>query len=132
MMPGPVRNRLTKNERLCSKKMIELLFQSGSSLMAFPFRFQYILVDSQEEYPVNVLFSIPKKRFKRAVKRNLIRRRTKEAFRLNKQMLYDAIPEGKLLICAFIYVDNTIQPFDIIHKSVLKTFERYISKQGCA
>ena len=129
-MQEPLRYTFDKSERLCSKKMIESLFQSGTSIMAFPLRVQYILIDTDEADPVKILFSVPKKRFKRAVKRNLIRRRMREAFRLNKHELYASIPEGKQLICAFIYIDNAIQPYESILKGTLKAFERYITKQA--
>ena len=124
----PTTYTLKKEERLCSKKKIELLFQSGASIMAFPIRMQYLLTEAEDSSPVKILFSVPKKRFKRAVKRNLIRRRMREAFRLNKHQLYAAIPDGKQLLCAFIYVDSTIHPYDAILKGTIKAFERYTAK----
>lgn len=129
-MHKPLKYSFKKSERLCSKKLIETLFQSGSSIMAFPIRVQYLLIDSDDTDVIKVLLSVPKKRFKRAVKRNLIRRRMKEAFRLNKHLLYANVPEGKQLIWAFIYIDSTIQPYDVILKGILKTFERYCFKHG--
>lgn len=129
-MHQPLKYTFKKGERLCSKKLIETLFQSGSSIMAFPIRVQYLLIDSDDTDVIKVLLSVPKKRFKRAVKRNLIRRRMKEAFRLNKHLLYATVPQGKQLILAFIYIDNTIQPYDVILKGILKSFERYCSKHG--
>lgn len=127
-MQQPNRNSFNKEERLCSKKMIETLFQSGASILGFPIRMQYLLIDSDDGDKAKILFSVPKKRFKRAVKRNLIRRRMREAYRLNKHLLYPTVPEGKQLICAFIYIDNAIQSYDCILKGALKAFERFSSK----
>ncbi len=129
MAQEPLRNTFRKEERLCSKKMIETLFLSGSSIMAFPLRMQHVLIDSTENSRIKILFSVPKKRFKRAVKRNLLRRRMKEAFRLNKHLFIDLIPNGKQLIVAFIFVDNQIHSYDSILKGTIKALERYRLKQ---
>ena len=117
-----------KNERLCSRKQIEMLFASGKSFSAFPFRVQYLYVPRFDEAVSQVMFPVPKKRFKRAVKRNLIRRRAKEAFRLNKHLLYTGIPEGYTLIAAFIYVDAAIQPYSSIHKGIMKAIDKFGAK----
>lgn len=129
MAQEPLRHTFRKDERLCSKKMIETLFQSGSSIMAFPLRLQFLLIDSTENSPVKALFSVPKKRFKRAVKRNLLRRRMKETFRLNKHLFIELIPKEKQLVVAFIFVDNQIHSYDSILKGTIKALERYWLKQ---
>jgi len=59
-----------KKERLCLKKQVGLLFDQGKALMAYPSRVQYLLIDATDDAPAKILFSVPKKRFKRAVKRN--------------------------------------------------------------
>ncbi|MDR2927776.1 MAG: ribonuclease P protein component [Cytophagaceae bacterium] len=123
------KNTFTKMERLCSRKQIEQLFAEGKSVSAFPFRMQYLLIEFSDDIPSKVLFSIPKKRFKRAVKRNLIRRRAKEAFRLNKQLLYQNIPEGSMCLLAFIYVDNQIHSYESIQNGILKAFEKLHEKE---
>ncbi len=128
-MDKSIRYTFNKGERLCSKKSIDTLFRSGASIMAFPLRIQYLLTRCDDNNPVKVLFSVPKKRFKRAVKRNIIRRRMREAFRLNKHMIIGPIPEGKQLICAFIYIDSEIQSYENIFKATLKGLNRYITKQ---
>ena len=117
-----------KKERLCSRKLIEELFTSGMAVVAFPFRVAYHIKPTTDEIKLQVLFSVPKKRFKRAVKRNLIRRRAKEAFRLNKHLLYNIIPENHKLILAFIYIDDKIQTFDVIKKGILKGVEKIAGK----
>ena len=83
---------LSREERLRSKRRLERLFREGSSGFVYPFRYVWI-VDSgsaaagDTSRPASVLFSVPKKFHKRANKRNLLRRRTREAYRLNKGLL---------------------------------------------
>jgi ribonuclease P protein component len=121
-------NTFVKKERLCSKKQIAGLFESGKSVMAFPVRVQYILVPETDSYKSKVLFSVPKKKFKRAVKRNLIRRRMREAYRLNKIAINAVIPENMQLIMAFIYVDAIVNDYLAIEKGVKKAFEKLSAK----
>ena len=110
----------SKNERLRRKKMVDKLFVKGKSLMAFPLRIQYMLVDKLDDAAVQILISVPKKRFKRAVDRNLIKRRIKEAYRLNKQTLLTEVPEDKTLLIACIYSNNEIFAYEVIEKAMLK------------
>ena len=92
--------RLHKEERLNSRILIEKLFTGGSkSLPAFPLRVVYMIVEGEHLPPVSLLISVPKKRFKRAVKRNLLKRRIRESYRLQK----DVLPDGKGADILFIY-----------------------------
>ena len=76
---------LNKNERLKSKKNTGLLFKNGDSLFSFPFKLVYKwLEEGSDKNSVQLLVSVPKRKFKNAVDRNLLRRRIKEAFRKNK------------------------------------------------
>ena len=78
-------NTLRKAERLYSKIVIEKMFAGGASrsFSVFPLRAVYMSVDRQE-VPASILISVPKKRFKRAVKRNRVKRQIREAYRKNK------------------------------------------------
>ena len=66
------RYTLNKSERLCSKKLIERLFAGGNkSFPSFPLRVVYMTLDTEETTAdASILISVPKKRFKHAVKRN--------------------------------------------------------------
>src|SRR5471030_2413656 len=81
-----------KEERLCNKKLIDELFHNGSSFLCYPFKASWLIIDEPRQIPAQILFSVSKKRFKRAVDRNLVKRRMREAYRLNKQQqLYDLL-----------------------------------------
>lgn len=87
MMQHP--HALRPSERLRSLGAVRRLFQHGEGGFVFPFRY-VCYAEPDVEASVEVLFSVPKKFHKRANKRNLVRRRTKEAYRLQKQILTDA------------------------------------------
>ncbi|RED93595.1 ribonuclease P protein component [Marinoscillum furvescens] len=103
--------RLPKKERLSSKKEIEELFKNGSSFYLHPLLLKYQQVAPAQTGQA-VLFSVSRKKFKRAVDRNLIKRRMREAYRINQLLLKDEVPPGYRL--AFVYLDKTILPFSII------------------
>jgi ribonuclease P protein component len=103
------RNTLCKTERLSSKLVIEKMFAGGAkSFSMFPLRVVFIPLESLES-PVAILISVSKRRFKRAVKRNRVKRQIREAYRKNKHGLFHILEERKLkLAIAFIYLDNKL------------------------
>ena len=102
-------NTLYKAERLSRKKVIEKMFAGGSrSFSLFPLRVVYMPVEEQDA-TVSILVSVSKRRFKRAVKRNAVKRRIREAYRLNKQPLLEAVQRGgSCLAVAFIYLADRV------------------------
>lgn len=119
------RHTFRKGERLCSQKLIAQLFAEGGVLMKYPFRVVYMVHDREKGYPVQVVMSVSKKRFKRANKRNLLRRRMKEAYRLHKQPLYNLLDaHNKLLICSVIYLPTEELEYVAIEKGIKKTLAR--------
>jgi len=112
--------RIRKTERLCSQKAIGELFKSGKVVKQFPFKVVYTYCPYNQS-PAKIVISVPKKIYKRAVKRNFIRRRIKEAYRLNKYILYDAIKQGTTLNVMFIYVSSNIMDYAEIEKKLIKT-----------
>jgi len=122
-----VKYTLKKNEILSSRKQINSLFSVGKSIFKYPFKMVYIVKDIESEKDSPVLFSIsvPKRKIKTAVKRNLIKRRTREAYRLNKQILLDKVPEGKQLIFMFIFVGDQAKSYDIIQNSILNLINKF-------
>ncbi len=117
---------LSKAERLNSKVMIERLFAGGnSSFPAFPLRVVYMWVGPEEgTADISILISVPKKRFKHAVKRNRVKRQVREAYRRNKYILLDALKEmespDKRLVMAFIWLDNQLHASEEVEYKVRK------------
>ena len=111
--------KLNKDEKLTSRTAINLLFGEGKSLMAFPVRAAYRLRPAGE-HPVQFLISIPKKRIRRAVNRVMLRRRIREAYRLNRRDLLLAKLDGKNcgVDIAFVYLDNSPAPYDVINEKM--------------
>lgn len=111
--------KLTQPERLCGKTKIDALFTSGNSFVVYPYRVVYILYRNIERTPVSMFVSVPKKKFKRAVKRNLIRRRIKEAYRLNKQTLTNSLQTHKdALDMAILFLDKEIPEYHTLEKKM--------------
>lgn len=117
-------------ERLKLRKQIETLFQTGEAFSVFPLRIVYSLLSSTDvsASPVQVGFSIPKKRIKKAVGRNRIRRLLKEAWRLQKHALYQAIPDGRQLHCFLIYTGQPILTFPEAQTAIQKLQQKLIPK----
>lgn len=112
----------TKIERLCSKKAIDELFASGKSKTQFPIKLIYKSVEFESPFPVRAMFVVPKKKHKRANKRNTIKRRMREVYRLHKHNLYEALKTQKLDIM-FICLTNEELEYAVIEKSMLQLME---------
>ena len=109
---------LPKSERLKSLTAVRRLFKDGASGFVYPFRYMTITEDSTTP-SIEALFSVPKRYHKRANKRNTLRRRTKEAYRLNKETLHKAASSsGKSLDIAFVYSTKDILPYKTIEHAV--------------
>jgi ribonuclease P protein component len=110
-----------KEERLCSKKLIEELFHNGSSFLLYPFRIVWLVHPLPAEVPAQVLINAPKRRFKKAVDRNLIKRRIREAYRLNKSAeLYSFLEDHSCqLLLGIQFVGKEIHDSEFIHKKFL-------------
>jgi len=142
-----------KTERLCSKKLTEELFSKGSSFLLHPIRVQHLLITQQSStplyyycfpeqapasshnrwqaraiplnphFPVQIMVAVPKRRFKQAVMRNTLKRRVKEAFRLNKHLLQPT-PSNVLLLVAFQYIAKEPLPYAQIERKLQRVLTR--------
>lgn len=115
------RYTLSKEERLSWKRYIDLLFEKGQSFVAFPLRVVYLPMEEEMPARASFLVSVPKKRFKRAVKRNLIKRQVREAYRVRKYDLLEPLEaKNKGMLIAFLYLDKEIHPYAAMEKAMKK------------
>lgn len=117
---------LPRQERLRSLGAIRRLFTEGESGFVFPFRYVWY-AEPDTLSSVEVLFSTPKKFHKRANKRNLVRRRTKEAYRLQKQTLTQHIGTRNVDL-ALIYSSSEVLPTTKINHAVRRILETIASR----
>lgn len=114
-------NRFPKNNKLCGQIRIAALFKEGKRFVSWPLRVTYMPTEGDTQ----VLIWAPKSLFKRAVKRNRLRRLMREAFRLNQDSLKpdnDSIKQNFLI--AFNYMDKEEQSYSIIEKAVKKAMAK--------
>lgn len=115
-----------KSERLCSKVALAELFQSGEAMLVYPIRCVYRIsgVTAQVEIePLQVMVSVPKRNHKRAVHRNLLKRRTREAYRLNCHKLKEIIGlRGVEVDMALTYIAREVRDYKTIENAVRKIF----------
>jgi ribonuclease P protein component len=134
---------LNKSEKLKSRKAIEELFRSGSSLSSPPFRLIYrriyqdispsFLQNSEkvslEISPVLMTVAVPKKLIRKAVHRNLLKRRTREAYRLNKSSICAMAKKKNVHYeFLFLYQATEIVDYSIIRNSIQALLYRLTEK----
>lgn len=135
-MESTVSHTFRKKERMVSRKLMEQLFEGGKarSASAYPVRAVYMKVDRQSlGVPVQVLITVSKRHFKRAVKRNRVKRQIREAYRLNKQILTDRVEqtsEDLSLAVAFIWLADRLYETAEIEDSVKSLLHRISERVG--
>ena len=120
-----------RGERLKSRKVIGRMFGAGQSFGQYPLRLVWIPLEaSSGPFPVQVAFSVPKKKFKSAVQRNRIRRQMREAWRLNKHRLYQVL-QGDPASYAFmiIYIAAEGLPYRDIEQATRQMIRRFLKKR---
>lgn len=98
-------------------------------MAAFPLRAVFRKTSRQHTgVPIQVLISVPKKRFKHAVDRNRVKRQVREAYRHLKQPLADAIPQEECLLLAFVWMSNRLAPSGLVNSHMEKLLRRIAEK----
>lgn len=121
-----------KRERLVSLRLIDDLFGGGSShsVAAFPIRAVYKVRvrEDHDTAPMQLLISVPKKHFHHAVDRNHVKRQIREAWRLHKQLLAEAVAPGKQLLIAFVWQSATLLSSQQVEERIVSLVHRISEK----
>jgi ribonuclease P protein component len=110
-----------REERLRSRRAIRQLYQTGVSGFLYPFRYSYIaMADTGSVAPAELLIAVSRKRLPKAVDRNLIRRRIREAYRTNKHLLYNPLTAQQLHLAIIItYIGQSTESWEMIEKKLV-------------
>ena len=123
------RTRFTfkKEERLTSKKIIDKLFSEGSSFLSYPLKIVYSKTKLPSKSPVQVAFTVRKRNFKRAVYRNLIKRKIRGIYRLKKHELYGVLKEDQLAVF-FIFIGKEIPEYEEVNKAMERGIKKLVAE----
>ncbi len=116
-------NSYPKNEKLKSKKIIDLLFTEGKSVAQYPLRLVYVPYDFEEDVPLKMGVSVSKKYFKKAVDRNYYKRVLRECYRLNKSLLLAHTNQKYCFM--FFYQTADRLPYQEIETKTKQLFEKF-------
>ena len=120
-----------KRERMVSQRLIDDLFAGGNShsVSSFPLRAVYKLCERNDhDEPLQMLISVPKKHFHHAVDRNRVKRQVREAWRLHKQLLAEALASDKQLLIAFVWLSDTFLSTQEVEERVTGIVKRLQEK----
>jgi ribonuclease P protein component len=121
---------LPKPERLYLRDAVDRLFSSGRGFIVYPYRVVYRTLSAEEAAAdpmgrVAIMTIAPKKKFRHAVDRNHVKRLTREAYRLNKLPLVEAVAaRGEKLHVAFVYLDNKFLSFEETEERMKQIIKR--------
>jgi ribonuclease P protein component len=120
-----------KFEKLKSRKQIELLFAQGKSISSFPVKVFYLQVEHTPEHPVQVGVGVSARNFKKAVDRNTIKRRMREAYRLHKLPLHEYLMAEQKSVTVFIlWIDKQLPTTSALQDLMPVVLEKLIKQLG--
>ena len=131
-------NNFPKKEKLCGEIRIGKLFAEGNAFLAHPLRIVYKLSDEKTDSPLKILISVPKKKFKKAVDRNRIKRLIREAYRLNKRTFIEEVTKHlqniqevdyktQVLFVSMTYISDKENDFSEIEKKIKSALSKILS-----
>ena len=118
-----------KEEKLCSQKIIGEIFLSGTSFLCYPLKVVWKYEVLHTSYPAEVVFSVPKRLFKRAHDRNLLKRQLREVYRYQKQELYQSLElNNRKIAVMIVYIAKEQLEFALIESAMAKVIAKLKKK----
>lgn len=123
-----IRHTFKKSERLCSNKAIGELFLQGKFRTSGCLKIVWKVNGQHTEMPVQVVITVPKRVFKKAVHRNLLKRLIREAYRKNKHVLYEYLEQKNIrMVLGFVYSNAELTDYFSIESDLVLLLQRIIS-----
>jgi ribonuclease P protein component len=120
--------KFRKSERLCSRKSIGRLFTSGNVSFHYPFRVHWLEAADDSPFPAKAVIAVPRKSFRRAVERNRIKRIIREAYRLNKEELYNGLRQrDRNIDMIIIYIATGEHDYNFINERIIILFQKLLN-----
>ena len=119
-----MKQTFSKSEKLKSEKQLSALFTNGHTVTAFPLKLIFMPMDFSDNVKIKVGVSVPKRRFKKAVDRIRIKRLMREAYRLNKRVLFNNITTQYALM--ILYIGDEKPSYAEVESTMIKLFEKFL------
>ncbi|MEM9078206.1 MAG: ribonuclease P protein component [Bacteroidota bacterium] len=117
----------SKKERLKGKKSFDIIFAEGQILKAYPIQLRYFPMDFDDGAQIKVAVVAPKRKFKKAFQRNRIKRLLREAYRVNKSLVFNNI-EGNFALL-FLYIGNTMPTLAEVEVAVQHLLRNFVKQE---
>ena len=121
-----MRQTLSHNEKLKSKKLIEQLFAEGKSVTEYPIKLIYLKTEHESTCPVQVGFSVAKRKMGKAVDRNKVKRLLRECYRKHKQLLNDQLEDKYIFM--LLYLDENQEKYVVLEGKMIALLQKFALK----
>lgn len=119
-------SKFPKKEKLKSESLIHAIFEEGKSITRYPLKLIYLDIKVPAEAKIQCGFTVPKRNFKSAVKRNRIKRLLRESYRLNKEQIFNNI-EGSFAFL-FLYLGKDMPQYEEVEKQMRVILKQFLIK----